>query len=249
MTTPAHFSPAHAQLLHLLAEGPELEAFLTEAVRLAAESVPNADACGMTLSRDLRAFTAAHSDSLAAQIDELQYGAHEGPCLDALHTGHLIQVNDLESEERWPRYRPHAVKHGIAASLSYPLRVDGQTVAVLNLYACHPNAFTPVDRQHTEVLASQCSAAIAVMLRQADQASTQRQLADAMHARSVIDQALGILMAQQRCTAEEAFDLLRAASSGRNRKLRDIAADLIEKTTGRPAQPPAPFTDHHDALL
>jgi GAF domain-containing protein len=243
MTTSPPLSLAHAQLLHLLAEGPELEAFLTEAVRLAADSVPNAHACGMTLSRDLRAFTAAHSDSLAAQIDELQYGAHEGPCLDALHTGRLIEVDDLEKEQRWQRYRPHALEHGVAASLSHPLNVDGQTVAVLNLYARRPHAFTPADRQHAAILASQCAAALTVMLRQADQTLTQRQLAEAMHARSVIDQALGILMAQQRCTAEQAFDLLRAASSGRNRKLREIAADLIEKATGHPPQPPAPFND------
>lgn len=238
---PLPFSSAQERLLHLLAEGPALEGFLEEAVRLAADGVPHADACGMTLSRDKQAFTVAHSHELAAQADELQYGADEGPCLDALRTGHIVPVQDLANDPRWPRYRPHAVDRGVAASLSCPLTVDGQTVAVLNLYACRVEAFTPDDRQHAQILAAQCSAALTVMLRHVDQVLTQQQLAEAMHARGVIDQALGILMAQQGCTAEEAFDLLRAASSARNRKVREIAAELIEKITGRPPQPPAPF--------
>lgn len=232
---------AQERLLHLLAEGPALEAFLEEAVRLAADGVPHADACGMTLSRDRRAFTVAHSHEFAAEVDEMQYGANEGPCLDALRTGHLVEVNDLANDPRWPRYRPHAVEHGVVASMSCPLNVDGQTVAVLNLYARRQQAFTADDRQHAQILAAQCSAALTVMLRHVDQVLTQQQLAEAMQARGVIDQALGILMAQQGCSADEAFDLLRAASSARNRKLREIAAELIEKITGKPPQPPAPF--------
>jgi AmiR/NasT family two-component response regulator len=45
--------------------------------------------------------------------------------------------------------------------------------------------------------------------------------------RQVIGQAVGLLMAQRRCTAEEAFDLLRSASQRGNEKLRDVAARLV----------------------
>jgi len=73
------------------------------------------------------------------------------------------------------------------------------------------------------------------------QAQTQSQLAEAMVSSSVIDQAIGILMAQQRCTAADAFDLLRQASQNRNHKLRDIAAEIITKVSGAPPQPRPPF--------
>lgn len=235
--------PAHAQLLHLLAEGPELEAFLEAAVRVAADNVHSADACGMTLRRGSGsgAFTVAYSDVFASEMDELQYGADEGPCLDALRAGRVVETQDMSAETRWDQYRSHALKHGVAASLSYPLTVDGQVAAVLNLYARSAHAFDEQDRQHAMVLAAQCSAALTVILRQADQALLRGQLAEAMDARSVIDQALGIVMAQQHCTATEAFELLRRASSSRNRRLREIAADLINSVTGQPPQPPAPF--------
>ena len=50
----------------------------------------------------------------------------------------------------------------------------------------------------------------------------------ALASRGVIEQAKGILMAAQRCSAEEAFDLLRRASQRENRKLRDIATQIVE---------------------
>ena len=59
-------------------------------------------------------------------------------------------------------------------------------------------------------------------------------LQNALASRAVIDQALGIIMGQNRCTADEAFDLLRTISQNRNIKLRDIAAELITAVTGQP---------------
>jgi len=45
----------------------------------------------------------------------------------------------------------------------------------------------------------------------------------------VIEQAKGILMAQQQCGPEEAFDLLRQASQRTNVKLRVLAAKIVEQ--------------------
>ena len=44
----------------------------------------------------------------------------------------------------------------------------------------------------------------------------------------MIEQAKGVIMGQNRCTEQEAFDLLVRASQSRNRKLRDIAADIVQ---------------------
>jgi AmiR/NasT family two-component response regulator len=66
------------------------------------------------------------------------------------------------------------------------------------------------------------------------------QLRAALASRAVIDQAIGILMAQQRCTAAQAFEILSIASQNRNAKLRRVAAGIITSLTGQPPQPP-PF--------
>jgi GAF domain-containing protein len=234
---PPGMASAHGQLLGLLVESPNVDALLTKVVDLAAQAVTPVAACGITVRRDGQPFSAATSNDLAAQVDEVQYGTDEGPCLDALRTGTVIQVDDLSREQRWDRYRPRAVAYGVVSSLSLPLIVDGESLGALNLYSDAPTAFAGSPRTQAEAFAGQCVAALTIGLRQVRQAEAQRQLAEAMVSSSVIDQAIGILMAQQRCNASTAFDLLRQASQNRNRKLREIAADIITKVSGQPPQP------------
>ncbi|MGC1210910.1 MAG: GAF and ANTAR domain-containing protein [Micromonospora sp.] len=232
---------AYERLLILLADSPEVDVFLDQVVRVAAEVVTPAVACGLTVRRDGGAFTVASSDELAARADEIQYGADEGPCLQALRDGKVVEVIDLGEDERWPRYREHALRLGIASSLSLPMTVDGETVGALNLYATRRAAFTDSAHRHALAFTAQGAAALTVILRQADQALLHQQLTDAMASRSLIDQALGVLMGQQRCTASEAFTLLRQASQHRNRKLRDVAAEIITQVTGESPQPAPGF--------
>ena len=59
------------------------------------------------------------------------------------------------------------------------------------------------------------------------------QLRDALETRDVIGQAKGILMAAEAISADDAFLILVRASQRQNRKLRDIAADVVESTVGR----------------
>jgi GAF domain-containing protein len=237
----AALASAYGQLLGLLVDAPEIDAFLDRMVRLAADLVTPAAACGVTVRRDGQPFTVASSNDLAAQFDEIQYGTNEGPCLDALRDGTVIQVDDLNRDERWDNYRPQAIAHGVVSSLSVPMVVDGEPLGALNLYSATPAAFDGSYRQAAEAFAAQSAAALTVSLRQLRQAEVQHQLADALVSSSVIDQAIGILMGQQRCTASAAFDLLRQASQHRNRKLRDIAAEIVTNVSGEPPQPRPPF--------
>ncbi|MFE9955591.1 GAF and ANTAR domain-containing protein [Micromonospora sp. NPDC005299] len=239
--TDRHLASAYSRLLTLLADSPHVDVFLDQMVRVATEVVVPAVACGLTVRRDDGAFTVASSGDLAAQGDEIQYGADEGPCLEALRQGHVVEVFDLREDDRWCGYREHALRLGIRSSLSLPMTVDGETVGALNLYATRPRAFTDAARRRALAFTDQGSAALGVILRQADQALLHRQLNDAMVSRSVIDQALGVVMGQQRCTAAEAFTLLRQASQNRNRKLRDVAAEIITQVTGESPQPAPEF--------
>jgi AmiR/NasT family two-component response regulator len=62
----------------------------------------------------------------------------------------------------------------------------------------------------------------------------------------VIEQAKGIVMAQQRCGPEEAFDLLRRASQRANVKVHVLAVQIVAhiasppaETSAKPTRPPA----------
>jgi AmiR/NasT family two-component response regulator len=48
-----------------------------------------------------------------------------------------------------------------------------------------------------------------------------------MESRAVIEQAKGIIMARDKCTAEQAFDMLTRISQQQNIKLRDLAQGIV----------------------
>jgi GAF domain-containing protein len=234
---PAVLASAYGQLLGLLVQAPEIDAVLTKMVHLAAEVVTPVAACGVTVRRDGQPFTAASTGGLAGIVDEIQYGTDEGPCLDALRGGIVVHVHDLAADDRWDAYRPRAVATGVASSLSLPLSVEGEVLGALNLYAQAAGTFSGPRREYAEAFADRSAAALTVSLRQIRQAQIQHQMAEAMVSSSLIDQAIGILMGQQRCSAGAAFDLLRQASQHRNRKLREVAAEIVAKVGGQPPEP------------
>jgi hypothetical protein len=112
----------------------------------------------------------------------------------------------------------------------------------MNIYGFdRPGALTDPVRQRCEVFAGQASGALQLVLGQARDSEVRDQLEQALSSRTVIDQAIGILMGQQLCTADEAFTLLRMRSQSSQRKLRDVAADLVTKVTGEEPQPGTKF--------
>lgn len=231
---------AYSELQNLMIDRPDVAEFLQQAALLASTVLPDTS-CGITMRRDHELETVANSDDFALAVDEVQYGRGQGPCLHSLRTGEQIHVTDLATDERWDDYRVHALTYGARSSLSLPLSVDGGTRGALNLYATTPDRFTADDIRRAQAFTRQTAAVLAVVLRNADQIQLEAQLREALATRAVIDQAIGIVMGQRRVNAHEAFATLRDVSQTRNRKLRDVAADLIETVTGEPPKPPRPF--------
>lgn len=140
-------------------------------------------------------------------------------------------------------YRIHALTYGVRSSLSLLLIVADEPMGALNLYTTQPGSFSAAESQWGEAFANQAASALTIVLRDVDQIVLEAQLRDALATRAVIDQAIGIIMGQRRVDSVEAFGVLRTASQSRNRKLREIAADLIESISGHPPRPARPFTD------
>jgi GAF domain-containing protein len=215
--------------------------FLSDLVTWAPHLAGAPLSASITVRGEHQPYTVTSSDQLADQADELQYQGGEGPCLTALNVGRTIYVEDMHDETRWDAYHPHAVAAGVGSSLSLPLQVDGTGIGALNLYSRRPQAFDERLRRNFTVFAAQAAAALAMVLRQARQDEISTQLEQALSSRTMIDQAMGILMAEQRCGAEEAFALLRAHSQNTNRRIRDLAADMIQSVTGATPSKGAPF--------
>ncbi|WP_395570461.1 GAF and ANTAR domain-containing protein [Streptomyces sp. BK79] len=206
-----------------------------------AVSTSGADGCGVTLQRSRRPTTVVSTGGVADKLDEKQYGQDDGPCLQALRTGEAVHVPDTLAETRWGAYPRFAAGLGIRSSLSLPIPAASHTAGALNFYAVGPDAFTDEDRHALALFAAQAGGGIALAQRLADAEDFAHEVQEALASRSVIDQAVGTVMQEHQCTAQEAFDLLRRLSQETNLKLRDVCARLLTGVSGQPPAPPPPL--------
>jgi GAF domain-containing protein len=211
---------------------------LDRVAHLAEKAVPDADMTGLTLLVGGRATTAVFTDDEASQIDSAQYETGIGPCLDAFRHQQVFRIDDTTKDDGWPPFSEAAAARGVRSVMSMPLIANHEGVGALNFYSRQVQAFSDDDVQ----IASQFSTQAAIVLANSqaywDAQQLSQGLSEAMKSRAAIEQAKGILMGLQRCTADEAFQVLVRASQRENRKLRDIAADIVARATEpRPVKP------------
>jgi hypothetical protein len=113
-------------------------------------------------------------------------------------------------------------------------------VGALSLYALAPGVFGAEETQRAGRFAEPAAGALALGLRLVTYSDLVDQLRASLASRAVIDQAVGVIMGQERCTQDKAFATLRSESQNRNLKLRDVAREVVTSASGEPPQPP-PF--------
>lgn len=228
------------ELQNVLLGTESIEKFVQELAVQAAHLVAGSLSCGITLRRGSQNTTVACSDELATAVNDLQYQLLEGPILTALEQGQAVRVDDMATETRWPRFAPAAAERGVLSCLSLPLIAQDAAVGALSLYALAAKAFGPEETRRAEKFAEPAAGALALGLRLVTYADLIDQLRASLASRAVIDQAVGVIMGQERCTQDKAFAALRTASQNRNVKLRDIAREFVLSAGGEPPKPP-PF--------
>ena len=227
MASPGTGDEGGLDVVRMLDEFEGVARFLSALVRWVVVKTPGAEACGLTVEQAGHGVTVEYSGEMASRADERQYELDDGPCLQAMRTGEVVVAADMRTERRWGAYPRRAREVGVGSSLSLPLRIGAKGRGALNLYSTRAHAFSEEDRRVAESWAAQTSGALSVALRMAARDEVVDHLQRGMVTRQVIGQAVGLLMAQRQCTADEAFDLLKAASQRSNEKMRDLAQRLV----------------------
>jgi GAF domain-containing protein len=197
---------------------------LQRIVTSAVEVIEGCDHAGISLLVDGRLETPAQSDEVPAVVADIQDATGEGPCVDATYeSGRLFETGDLSRDDRWPRFAAAVVERTeIHSAMGIRLTKDPlAALGALDLYATSVNAFDDSDRNVGAIFAAFASVAIRAALER-------QQLMDAIASRDVIGQAKGIIMERTGVDEEQAFVMLREASSRMNRKLRDVARGVVE---------------------
>lgn len=212
--------------LHRLHNADSREVTLTKLADLAVLAVDGCDLSGVSLTTEGRLVTDACTDDVVRDVDDAQYALDDGPCVQALHQRESTRIDDTATDRRWPGFASAARELQVLSSCSVPLVVDGEALGVLNLYSRRTGAF-----RDSEPAAREYGAHAALALSNANRlrASVEltNQLEQALVSRAAIEQAKGVLMAQMSITADDAFDELIRRSQSANRKLRDVANDIV----------------------
>lgn len=175
----------------------------------------------------------ASTDSLAQKIDGAQVRAGEGPCEEAWQSREVVVSTDLHTDRRWPRLA-HAVSGlPVAGAIAVPVIVGDELLGALNIYS--REEISAEQAATAELLATAVAAILYEFEVKAELESTARNFQTALTSRATIDQAKRVLMLMLGYDADQAFSLLVSISSRHNRKLRDIAAELVESAATRQA--------------
>jgi ANTAR domain/GAF domain len=186
-------------------------------------------------------FLMCTTDPVCERLAELQLTLGEGPCHDVLASAAPVLAADLgdaESSRRWPAFTPEAREGGAGAVFAFPLIVGAIRAGVLGLYRRSPGSLRDgqlgdllilADMATMLLLDSLSDGAAAAADGPIDGAWLDGQSPDlAMH-RAEIDQATGMLTVQLGATAAEAFVRLRAYSYSEDRRLADVASDIVAR--------------------
>ncbi|MEU4339063.1 GAF and ANTAR domain-containing protein [Micromonospora lupini] len=206
-----------------------LDDVLQRVSELTKRVLPQPVEVSVTLVRGRTGHTAAFTDDLALEMDERQYAHWRGPCLEAASSGGILSVPNLPAEDRWPEWAELGRAAGLGSSVSIGLPIQEAVVGALNVYARTPHAFDDDTITVLQTFAAYAAVALANAHLYASTATLAQQMQEAMASRAVIEQAKGIIMAERRCTPDEAFAVLSKVSQDSNRKVRDVAQAVVDR--------------------
>jgi transcriptional regulator with GAF, ATPase, and Fis domain len=167
--------------------------------------------------------TTAASDPIAERAHEIQQEMGEGPCVEVEWDDDGVNiVPDTRDSQRWPRWGEKAAALGLSSLVAVRLFTSRQTIGALDLYSFEPRQYDNDDVLAARVIAARVSAALA-------SARHEETLWEAIDARHQVGMAQGILMERYGVSADQAFAVLRRYSQEQNRKLRLVAADVVQR--------------------
>lgn len=225
---------AFAALARSLAELGGVTPTLQEVVTRALDIVP-CDWAAAAAADHLTDRPARHSagtdDDLMRTIAEIAGHTRTSPGWEAFADGSTVYAADLTCESRFGAYPQDMVaRTPVRSVLSFGLRLNDRALGVLTMYARHPNAFDSGARGRAALLADHATIAIEA----ATVAHRAENLQTALDSNRWIGAAVGVLVERHKCSPEQAFDLLRVVSQRTNRRLADLAAELVR--TGKLSQ-------------
>jgi len=211
----------------------------------AAVAAVRVDGAGVTVMVSPTVRDTVHAtDRVAGELEEWQLTFGQGPCVDAFSDGGPVLVRDLRLPTclaNWPAFTPAALGSGARAVFALPLQVGAIRVGVLDLYRTRPGPLSP--HELADALAFADTAGMLLLDTaagtQPDTAELAWQRDDPTAHQAQVHQATGMILVQLGVSAEAAFARLRAYAYAHDRRLGDVARDVVERRLRFDPDPPS----------
>ena len=186
----------------------------------------------MLMTGDVARGSVATTGPVAERIEDLQYTAGDGPCVDAHHQGRPVLEADLADPAvaRWPGFSADALAAGVRAVFGFPLLAGGDGLGALNLYRLRPGPLTDDQHANALVMADVVVDTLLALQAQAPPGALSAELEHSANFRHVVAQAAGMLSVQLDVSVTQALIRLRAHAYTQSRLVDDVAADVVART-------------------
>ncbi len=229
--TRRQFAPLFEQLAAHLRVGAEEDDIYQAIAEWSVRLVPGCDHASVSLLRNDRFTTLGASDDIASQVDRFEREANNGPCLDAIRDERVQHDPDIAHNPTWPELAERALAETpVRSMLAFRLIHEDVKGGALNLFGDTPNGLDEDSIEQGAILASFASIAFAM----AQERRRAANLTQALDSNREIGKAIGLLMAAHNVSSDQALEMLKHASQNMNRKLRDLAAEIVAR--GEPAK-------------
>ena len=235
-----------ARVAGLLLTEPVVDRAVANIAQAAHETLAGSVGAGGTLiDAQGRPTSRASTSSLVEEADRLQYDLGQGPCLAAWAGARTVRVDDLRQDDRWPEWRDASARLGLMSCISVPMLVpdvtggsDPEAIGALKVYADRPHAFDEHSEQVLSLLADPAALFLSNLQARERAAHVSEALKGALHSRSHIDMAKGMLMERLRVSEHGALQVMITRSRTEEVFLSDVARDIIEPSTDPPSRTP-----------
>ena len=182
----------------------------------------------MLMSGDVPSGSLCATNAVSNLIEELQFTLGEGPCVDAYAESQVVLEPNLTEpgSPRWLAFSRQALDAGVFA---FPLRVCPVRLGALDLYRDGPGPLS--DDQHADalVLADVVANWVLDVQANAPPGSVAQELERDADFHFVVHNAVGAVSVQLGVSVTEALIRLRAYAFGNDRRLRDVAEDVVAR--------------------
>jgi anti-sigma regulatory factor (Ser/Thr protein kinase) len=152
----------------------------------------------------------------------------EAPAVRCFATGVPVTVDLVEADARWPRFSRWARDGNFRSVHSFPMRLRGQVVGVLDLFRDRTGPLGDADARLAQALANVTTVGLLQHRTEVHRQVLAEQLEHVTRTRVLIERARGVLAERLRIDVDVALGELRRHSARTGRTLGRTAAVIVD---------------------